>query len=176
MNARQQEPPSSHLHGAGHNTSISRQRRTTKNKVGYSLPFLFLEISDGQIGSRSECRSRCRCQTLTRRRSEQEHRQQYIHSRADKRSQRQRTDSGAHGDSESQYRRTGEQRQQRRRRRQQEAREDGKDTQEKQDGQAWQGGVDRMEQNMRHNETFKCAMMVAWTSGRVRAKQRDRAT
>lgn len=91
MNARQQEPPSSHLHGAGHNTSISRQRRTTKNKVGYSLPFLFLEISDGQIGSRSECRSRCRCQTLTRRRSEQEHRQQYIHSRADKRSQRQRT-------------------------------------------------------------------------------------
>lgn len=38
MNARQQEPPSSHLHGAGHNTSISRQRRTTKNKVGYSLP------------------------------------------------------------------------------------------------------------------------------------------
>lgn len=58
MNARQQEPPSSHLHGAGHNTSISRQRRTTKNKVGYSLPFLFLEISDGQIGSRSESRSR----------------------------------------------------------------------------------------------------------------------
>ena len=97
MNARQQEPPSSHLHGAGHNTSISRQRRTTKNKVGYSLPFLFLEISDGQIGSRSECRSRCRCQTLTRRRSEQEHRQQYIHSRADKRSQRQRTGSRAHG-------------------------------------------------------------------------------
>ena len=39
MNARQQEPPSSHLHGAGHNTSISRQRRTTTNKVGYSLPF-----------------------------------------------------------------------------------------------------------------------------------------
>lgn len=39
MNARQQEPPSSHLHGAGHNTSISRQRRTTKNKVGYSLLF-----------------------------------------------------------------------------------------------------------------------------------------
>lgn len=101
------------------------------------MPFSFLEISDGQIGSRSESRSRCRCQTLTRRRSEQEHRQQYIHSRADKR----------------------------RRRRQQEAREDGKDTQEKQDGQAWQGGADRMEQNMRHNETFKCAMMVAWTSG-----------
>lgn len=176
MNERQQEPPSSHLHGAGHNTSISRQRRTTKNKVGYSLPFLFLEISDGQIGSRSECRSRCRCQTLTRRRSEQEHRQQYIHSRADKRSQRQRTGSGAHGGSESQYRRTGEQRQQRRRRRQQAAREDGKDTQEKQDGQAWHGGADRMEQNMRHNETFKCAMMVAWTSGRVRVKQRDRTT
>ena len=44
MNARQQEPPSSHLHGAGHNTSISRQRRTTKNKVGYSLPFLFWNI------------------------------------------------------------------------------------------------------------------------------------
>lgn len=60
--------------------------------------------------------------------------------------------------------------------RQQEAREGGKDTQEKQDGQAWQGGADRMEQNMRHNETFKCAMMVAWTSGRVRAKQRDRTT
>ena len=41
MNERQQEPPSSHLHGAGHNTSISRQRRTTKNKVGYSLPFFY---------------------------------------------------------------------------------------------------------------------------------------
>lgn len=67
MNARQQEPPSSHLHGAGHNTSISRQRRTTKNKVGYSLPFSFLEISGGQIESRPESRSRCRCQTLTRR-------------------------------------------------------------------------------------------------------------
>lgn len=120
MNARQQEPPSSHLHGAGHNTSISRQRRTTKNKVGYSLPFSFLEISGGQIESRPESWSRCRCQTLTRRRSEQEHRQQYIHSRADKRSQRQRTGSRAHGGSESQYRRTGEQRQQRRRRRQQE--------------------------------------------------------
>jgi hypothetical protein len=102
MNARQQEPPSSHLHGAGHNTSISRQRRTTKNKVGYSLPFLFLEISDGQIGSRSESRSRCRCQTLTRRRSEQEHRQQYIHNGADERSRRQREDSRAHGASESQ--------------------------------------------------------------------------
>lgn len=169
MNARQQEPPSSHLHGAGHNTSISRQRRTTKNKVGYSLPFSFLEISGGQIESRPESRSRCRCQTLTRRRSEQEHRQQYIHSRADKRSQRQRTGS------ESQYRRTGEQRQQRRRRRQQEAREDGKDTQEEQSGQTRQG-AGRAERNTRHNETFKCAMMVAWTSGRVRAKQRDRAT
>lgn len=169
MNARQQEPPSSHLHGAGHNTSISRQRRTTKNKVGYSLPFSFLEISGGQI------ESRCRCQTLTRRRSEQEHRQQYIHSRADKRSQRQRTGSRAHGGSESQYRRTGEQRQQRRRRRQQEAREDGKDTQEEQSGQTRQG-AGRAERNTRHNETFKCAMMVAWTSGRVRAKQRDRAT
>lgn len=176
MNARQQEPPSSHLHGAGHNTSISRQRRTTKNKVGYSLPFfLFLETSDGQIGSRSESRSRCRCQTLTRRRSEQEHRQQYIHSRADKRSQRQRTGSGAHGGSESQYRRTGAQRQQGRRRRQQEAREDGKDTQEEQRGQTRQG-AGRAERNMRHNETFKCAMMVAWTSGRVRVKQRDRTT
>lgn len=147
MNARQQEPPSSHLHGAGHNTSISRQRRTTKNKVGYSLPFSFLEISGGQIESRPESRSRCRCQTLTRRRSEQEHRQQYIHSRADKRSQRQ----------------------------QQEAREDGKDTQEEQSGQTRQG-AGRAERNTRHNETFKCAMMVAWTSGRVRAKQRDRAT
>lgn len=175
MNARQHEPPSSHLHGAGHNTSISRQRRTTKNKVGYSLPFLFMEISDGQIGSRSESRSRCRCQTLTRRRSEQEHRQQYIHSRADKRNQRQRTGSGAHGGSESQYRRTGEQRQQRRRRRQQEAREGGKDTQEEQSGQTRQG-AGRAERNTRHNETFKCAMMVAWTSGRVRAKQRDRVT
>ena len=139
MNARQQEPPSSHLHGAGHNTSISRQRRATKNKVGYSLPFSFLEISGGQIESRPESRSRCRCQTLTRRRSEQEHRQQYIHSRADKRSQRQRTGSRAHGGSESQCRRTGEQRQQRRRRRQQEAREDGKDTQEEQSGQTRQG-------------------------------------
>lgn len=58
MNARQQEPPSSHLHGAGHNTSISRQRRTTKNKVGYSLPFSFLEISGGQIESRPESWSR----------------------------------------------------------------------------------------------------------------------
>ena len=103
------------------------------------MPFSFLKISGSQIGSRQESRSSCRCQTLTRRRSEQEHRQQYIHSRADKRSQRQRTGSEAHGGSESQYRRTGEQRQQRRRRRQQEAREDGKDTQEKQDGQAWQG-------------------------------------
>ena len=139
MKARQQEPPSSHLHGAGHNTSISRQRRTTKNKVGYSLPFSFLEISGGQIENRPESRSRCRCQTLTRRRSEQEHRQQYIHSRADKRGQRKRTDSGAHGGSESQYRRTGEQRQQRRRRRQQEAREGGKDTQEEQSGQTRQG-------------------------------------
>ena len=175
MNARRQEPPSSHLHRADHNTSISRQRRTTKNKVGYSLPFSFLEISGGQIESRPESRSRCRCQTLTRRRSEQEHRQQYIHSRADKRSQRQRTGSRAHGGSESQYRRTGEQRQQRRRRQQQEAREDGKDTQEEQSGQTRQG-AGRAERNTRHNETFKCAMMVAWTSGRVRAKQRDRAT
>ena len=175
MNARQQEPPSSHLHGAGHNTSISRQRRTTKNKAGYSLPFSFLEISGSQIGSRQESRSSCRCQTLTRRRSEQEHRQQYIHSRADKRSQRQRTGSRAHGGSESQYRRTGEQRQQRRRRRKQEAREGGKDTQEEQSGQTRQG-AGRAERNTRHNETFKCAMMVAWTSGRVRAKQRDRAT
>lgn len=146
-----------------------------KNKVGYSLPFSFLEISGSQIGSRQESRSSCRCQTLTRRRSEQEHRQQYIHSRADKRSQRQRTGSGAHGGSESQYRRTGEQRQQRRRRRQQEAREGGKDAQEEQSGQTRQG-AGRAERNTRHNETFKCAMMVAWTSGRVRAKQRDRAT
>lgn len=38
------------------------------------------------------------------------------------------------------------------------------------------GGGGRAERNMRHNETFKCAMMVAWTSGRVRAKQRDRTT
>lgn len=144
------------------------------------MPFSFLEISGGQIESRPESRSRCRCQTLTRRRSEQEHRQQehrqqYIHSRADKRSQRQRTGSRAHGGSESQYRRTGEQRQQRRRRRQQEAREDGKDTQEEQSGQTRQG-AGRAERNTRHNETFKCAMMVAWTSGRVRVKQRDRAT
>lgn len=139
MNARQQEPPSSHLHGAGHNTSISRQRRTTKNKVGYSLPFSFLEISGGQIGSRPESRSRCRCQTLTRRRSKQEHRRQYIHSRADEWSQRQRTGSRAHGDDESQYRKTGRQRQQRRRRRQQEAREGGKDTREEQSGQTRQG-------------------------------------
>ena len=176
MNARQQEPPSSHLHGAGHNTSISRQRRTTKNKVGYSLPFLFLEISDDQIGSRSECRSRCRCQTLTRRRSEQEHRQQYIHSRADKRNQRQRTGSGAHEGSESQYRRTGEQRQQRRRRR---AAGGTRGRQGHTRGAEWTdttGSIGRAERNMRHNETFKCAMMVAWTSGRVRAKQRDRTT
>ena len=71
--------------------------------------------------------------------AQQEHRQQYIHSRADKRNQRQRTGSGAHGGSESQYRRTGEQRQQRRRRRRQEAREGGKDTQEEQSGQTRQG-------------------------------------
>lgn len=80
-----------------------------------------------------------RCQTLTRRRSEQEHRQQYIHSRADKRNQRQRTGSGAHGDSESQYRRTESR----------DSREDGgsgrrhervaKDTQEEQSGQTRQG-------------------------------------
>lgn len=139
------------------------------------MPFSFLEISGGQIGSRPESRSRCRCQTLTRRRSKQEHRRQYIHSRVDEWSQRQRTGSRAHGGSESQYRRTGEQRQQRRRRRQQEVREDGKDTQEEQSGQTRQG-TGRAERNTRHNETFKCAMMVAWTSGRVRAKQRDRAT
>lgn len=59
--------------------------------------------------------------------------------------------------------------------RQQEAREGGKDTQEEQSGQTRQG-AGRAERNTRHNETFKCAMMVAWTSGRVRAKQRDRAT
>lgn len=139
MNARQQEPPSSHLHGAGHNTSISRQRRTTKNKVGYSLPFFI----SGNIRwpDREQIREpgRCRCQTLTRRRSEQEHRQQYIHSRADKRGRRKRTGSGAHGGSESQYRRTGEQRQQRRRRRRQEAREGSKNTQEEQSGQTRQG-------------------------------------
>lgn len=29
---------------------------------------------------------------------------------------------------------------------------------------------------MRHNETFKCVMMVAWTSGRVRAKQKGHTT
>lgn len=139
------------------------------------MPFSFLEISGGQIESRPESRSRCRCQTLTRRRSEQEHRQQYIHSRADKRSQRQRTGSRAHGGSESQYKRTGEQRQQRRRRRQQETRESGKNAQEEQDGQVRQG-AGRTERNVRHNETFKCAMMVAWTSGRVRVKQRDRTT
>ena len=39
MNARQQEPPSSHLHVAVDNSSISRQLRTTKNMVGYSLRF-----------------------------------------------------------------------------------------------------------------------------------------
>ena len=165
MNARQQEPPSSHLHGAGHNTSISRQRRTTKNKVGYSLPFFI----SGNIRRPDREQIREPCQTLTRRRSEQEHRQQYIHSRADKRSQRQRTGS------ESQYRRTGAQRQQGRRRRQQETRESGKNAQEEQDGQVRQG-AGRTERNVRHNETFKCAMMVAWTSGRVRVKQRDRTT
>ena len=63
----------------------------------------------------------------------------------------------------------------RRRRRQQETREDGKDTQKEQSGQARQG-AGRTERNMRHNETFKCAMMVTWTSGRVRVKQRDRTT
>lgn len=42
MNERQQEPPSSHLHGAGHNTSISRQRRTTKKQGGvFVAVFLF---------------------------------------------------------------------------------------------------------------------------------------
>lgn len=51
----------------------------------------------------------------------------------------------------------------------------GHNTQEEQSGQTRQG-AGRAERNTRHNETFKCAMMVAWTSGRVRAKQRDRAT
>lgn len=41
MNARQQEPPSSHLHGAGHNTSISRQRRTTKKQGGIFVAVFF---------------------------------------------------------------------------------------------------------------------------------------
>lgn len=41
MNARQQEPPSSHLHGAGHNTSISRQRRTTKKQGGVFVAVFF---------------------------------------------------------------------------------------------------------------------------------------
>lgn len=41
MNERQQEPPSSHLHGAGHNTSISRQRRTTKKQGGVSVAVFF---------------------------------------------------------------------------------------------------------------------------------------
>lgn len=52
-------------------------------------------------------------------------------------------------------------------------REDSEDTREKQSRQAQQG-ADRMKRNMRHNETFKCAMMVAWTSGRVRVKRCDR--
>lgn len=46
MNERQQEPPSSHLHGAGHNTSISRQRRTTK-KQGVVFVAVFFS---GNIG------------------------------------------------------------------------------------------------------------------------------
>lgn len=62
-----------------------------------------------------------------------------------------------------------------RRRRQQEAQEGGKATQEEQDRQVRQG-AGRIERNTRHNETFKCAMIVAWTSGRVRVKQRDRTT
>lgn len=44
-----------------------------------------------------------------------------------------------------------------------------------QDRQARQG-AGWIKRNMRHNETFKYAMMVAWTSGRVRRKQRDRMT
>ena len=46
MNERQQEPPSSHLHGAGHNTSISRKRRTTK-KQGVVFVAVFFS---GNIG------------------------------------------------------------------------------------------------------------------------------
>nr|UVY51846.1 MAG: hypothetical protein [Bacteriophage sp.]UVY65132.1 MAG: hypothetical protein [Bacteriophage sp.] len=46
MNERQQEPPSSHLHGAGHNTSISRQRRTTKKQGGVFVAVFF----SGNIG------------------------------------------------------------------------------------------------------------------------------
>lgn len=34
MNTRQQEPPSSYLQGAGHNTSISRQRINHKKQSG----------------------------------------------------------------------------------------------------------------------------------------------
>lgn len=103
MNARQQEPPSSHLHGAGHNTSISRQRRTTKKQGGVAETAEETEAAAG--GARG----------------------------------RQGHTGGA----------------------------EWTDT---------TGSRGRAERNMRHNETFKCAMMVAWTSGRVRAKQRDRTT
>lgn len=138
MNARQQEPPSSHLHGAGHNTSISRQRRTTKKQGGVFVAVFF----SGNIRwpDREQIREPEQMQVSDS--DTQEIRagaSAAVHSRADKRNQRQRTGSGAHGGSESQYRRTGEQRQQRRRRRRQEAREGDKDTQEEQSGQTRQG-------------------------------------
>lgn len=52
MSARQQEPPSSHLHGAGHNTSISRQRRTTKKtRWGIRCRFLFWKYQMARSGA-----------------------------------------------------------------------------------------------------------------------------
>lgn len=51
MNARQQEPPSSHLHGAGHNTSISRQRRTTKKQGGVFVAVFFWKYQMARSGA-----------------------------------------------------------------------------------------------------------------------------
>lgn len=52
MNAWQQEPPSSHLHEAGHNTSISRQRRTTKKQGGvFVAVFYFWKYQTDRSGA-----------------------------------------------------------------------------------------------------------------------------
>ena len=52
MNARQQEPLSSHLHEAGHNTSISRQRRTTeKQGVVFVAVFYFWKYQAVRSGA-----------------------------------------------------------------------------------------------------------------------------
>lgn len=57
MNARQQEPLSSHLHGAGYNTSISRQRRNhEKQGVVFVAAFYFWKYQ--AVGSGAGQRAR----------------------------------------------------------------------------------------------------------------------